>query len=58
VRARAAALFPFAIAVILPPAGLIIGLLQVAQGDRDSGLRLVVVSILAALVWALLIAAR
>jgi chromate transport protein ChrA len=58
VRARAAQLFPFAIAVILPPAGLILGLLAVAQDDRDLGLRLVIVSALAAVVWAILIAAR
>jgi len=54
---RASQLFPFGIAVVLPPAGLIIGLLNLQQGNRDLGTRLIVVSVLAAVVWALLFAA-
>ena len=50
---RATSLFPFAIAIVLPPAGLILGLLNLQQ-DRDLGVRLIVVSLLAALVWVLL----
>lgn len=54
---RAAAIFPFAIAIILPPAGLFIGLAAL-DTDRDLGIRLMVVSVLAAGVWALLILSR
>jgi hypothetical protein len=50
---RASRIFPFAIAVILPPAGLILGLAALQQ-DRDLGLRILAVSLLAAVVWALL----
>ena len=52
---RANAIFPFAIAILLPPAGLLLGLLQLTQDDRGLGVRLVVVSLLAAAVWALLL---
>ncbi|MEX2106563.1 MAG: hypothetical protein WD810_06660 [Solirubrobacterales bacterium] len=51
---RASTLFPFGIAVVLPPAGLILGLLNLQQGDRDTGIRLIVVALLAAVVWVLL----
>lgn len=47
---RATALFPFAIAVVLPPAGAIIGILALGT-DRELGIRLVVVAVLAALIW-------
>jgi len=52
---RLSALFPFAIAVFLPPAGLILGLAELRE-DRTLGARLIVVSLLAALVWVLLFA--
>lgn len=52
---RAAEIFPFAIAVVIPPAGLLIGLLQLSQDDRNLGLRIIVVALLAAVVWALLL---
>lgn len=55
-RDRATAVFPFAIAVFLPPAGLLLGVMQYAQEDRDLGVRLIVVAVLAAVVWALLLA--
>ena len=55
-RARASVLFPFAIAVFLPPAGLIIGLLQLGQEDRDLGVRLIVVASVALVVWIVLLA--
>jgi hypothetical protein len=45
--------FPFAIAVVLPPAGLILGLAAL-RDDRELGLRVIVVAVLAAVVWALL----
>jgi hypothetical protein len=54
---RASTLFPFGIAVVLPPAGLLLGLLNIQQDERDLGIRLIVVSILAAVVWVLLFVA-
>lgn len=51
---RLAAMFPFAIAVLLPPAGLLIGLSQLDK-DRELGLRLAFVSMLASVVWVFLI---
>ena len=50
---RASAFFPFAIAVLLPPAGLILGLAAL-QKDRELGIRLMAVAVLAAVVWLLL----
>jgi hypothetical protein len=55
VRARVTTIFPFAIAVFLPPAGLLIGLFQLSQEDRDLGIRLIVVASLALVVWILLL---
>jgi hypothetical protein len=51
---RASSLFPFGIAIVLPPAGLLLGLLNLQQEKRDLGIRLIVVSVLAAVVWVLL----
>lgn len=51
---RLAAMFPFAIAVLLPPAGLLIGLSQLEK-DRELGLRLAFVSMLASVAWVFLI---
>ncbi len=51
---RLSGIFPFAIAVLLPPAGLILGLAALQKPDRELGARLIVVSLLAALVWVLL----
>lgn len=51
---RASQLFPFGIAIVLPPAGLILGLLNIQQDEKELGLRLIVVSVLAAIVWAFL----
>ncbi len=53
---RVSTLFPFAIAVLLPPAGLILGLAALQKPERELGVRLIVVSLLAALVWVLLFA--
>lgn len=52
---RATEFFPFAIALVIPPAGLLIGLLQLTQEDRALGVRIVVVALLAAVVWTLLL---
>lgn len=53
-RARAAEIFPFAIAVVLPPAGLVLALVA-AEEDRDLAIRLGVVAVLAMAVWAFLL---
>jgi hypothetical protein len=45
--------FPFAIAIVLPPAGLILGLAAL-QEDRELGLQVMAVAVLAAVVWVLL----
>ncbi len=49
--------FPFALAVLFPPAGALLGLAGLQQGNRELGKRLIVVSLLAAVVWALLLVA-
>ena len=51
---RASTIFPFGIAVVLPPAGVLLGALNIQQGQRDLGMRLIAVSLLAAIVWVLL----
>ncbi|HEV7614767.1 MAG TPA: hypothetical protein VGO36_00900 [Solirubrobacterales bacterium] len=51
---RASTLFPFGIAVVLPPAGVLLGILNFMQGQRDLGMRLIAVSLIAAIVWVLL----
>jgi hypothetical protein len=50
---RLSQIFPFAIAVVLPPAGLLLGLVELRE-DRELGIRLIVVAVLAAVVWTLL----
>lgn len=50
---RLGAIFPFLLAVLLPPAGVLIGLSQLER-DRELGLRLIATSVLAGVVWALL----
>jgi hypothetical protein len=47
---------PFIIAVLLPPAGLVLGLIGL-QEERDKGIRLLIVSVLAAVVWTLVFVA-
>lgn len=53
--ARATAIYPFAIAVALPPAGFFLGLIAFSQEDRVQGTRLILVAAVAAVVWALLL---
>lgn len=53
-KERANVIFPFAIACALPPAGLFLGLISLEQ-DRDLGIRLLVVSVVAAAVWVLVV---
>lgn len=52
---RAASILPFAIAILLPPAGLLIGILEVTQEDRERGIRIIAVALLASLLWVLLL---
>jgi hypothetical protein len=47
------AYFPFALAVLLPPVGVMLGAVAL-QSDRAQGMRLIAVSMLAAIVWVLL----
>ncbi len=47
-------IFPFAIAIVLPPAGLLIGISQLQQ-DRELGARLIVTAVLATVAWVLLL---
>jgi hypothetical protein len=51
---RATSLFPFGIAVVLPPAGLLLGILNLLQDNRVLGIRLILVSLMAAVIWVLL----
>jgi hypothetical protein len=51
---RAAEIFPFAVAVVLPPAGFLLGLITM-QEDRGQGTRLIVVASLAAVIRILLL---
>lgn len=53
-KERANAVFPFAIACALPPAGLFLGLVAL-EDERDLGIRLLVVSVLAAAIWVLVV---
>lgn len=49
---RAAIYIPYALAVLFPPVGLILGAIGLQGEDRETGVRLLVVSLLAAVVWA------
>lgn len=53
---RISTIFPFGIAIALPPAGLLLGLLNISQDKREAGIRLIAVSVLAAIAWVLLFA--
>jgi len=43
---------PFVLAVLFPPVGLLLGLIGLQDGERDKGIRLLIVSVLAAAIWA------
>lgn len=51
---KANRIFPFVLAFVLPPAGVILGLLYVQQGDPELGWRLVGAAVLGAILWVLL----
>ena len=55
-RARLAELFPIALAVIVPLAGLVLVLQHIAQRDRRQALRMGAATLLGAFVYALLFA--
>jgi hypothetical protein len=48
-------LFPFAVAVALPLAGVVLAALRFGQGDRDDGLRLAAASVLGVALYALIL---
>ena len=50
-KTRAAWLLPFAIAIVLPPAGFIMGLITLDQ-DRNLGVAQMVVALVAGGIWA------
>jgi uncharacterized membrane protein YqaE (UPF0057 family) len=56
IKQRATEIFPFVIAIILPPAGLVLGL-AATQDDKDLGMRICVVAVVAAVIWAVLLLA-
>jgi hypothetical protein len=51
---RLTAYFPFVLAVLLPPVGILLGFVEM-QRDREAGVRIIAVAVLAAVVWALLL---
>lgn len=51
---RISAILPFAIAVLLPPAGVLLGLVELQNGHRAEAMRLIAIAVLAAVVWVLL----
>ncbi len=53
---RLGSYIPFILAVLFPPVGLLLGAIGL-QHDRDTGIRLIVVSLLALVVWVLLLTA-
>jgi hypothetical protein len=50
---RLSAYFPFILAVLFPPVGVLLGAVEYSK-DRELSIRLIAVSLLAAVVWALL----
>jgi hypothetical protein len=53
-KSRATEIFPLAIALVLPPAGLLIGLFAM-QENRDNGLRICAAALVGVVVWVLLL---
>lgn len=50
---RAAIWLPYVLAVVVPLAGFLYGLIQMSAGQRDEGLRLVGLSLIGAVLWVL-----
>jgi hypothetical protein len=57
VNDRANSIFPFAIAAIFPPAGLILAIAEYGQGHRDAAGRIAGAAVLGAIIWVLLLTA-
>jgi hypothetical protein len=57
VNDRANSMFPFAIAAVFPPAGLILALAEYGQGHRDAAGRIAGAAVLGAIIWVLLLTA-
>lgn len=53
---RIGAYIPFILAVLFPPVGLLLGVIGLQQ-DRETGIRLIAISVLALIVWVLLFTA-
>lgn len=53
-KERLVAWFPFVLALLLPVAGLVYGVIRIGAGDRDLGLRIIGVAVVAATVQALI----
>jgi hypothetical protein len=47
---------PYVLAVLFPPVGLLLGVIGLQQ-DRETGIRLIAISVLALVVWVLLFTA-
>ena len=54
---RATSIFPFVIAAVFPPAGLILAGAQFVDGHRDLAARIAGAAVLGAIIWALLLTA-
>lgn len=52
---RLRAVFPYAVAVALPLAGLVLAALRLFEGDRNDGARLLAATLLGAALYALLL---
>lgn len=50
-KQRLADLFPYLLAIVLPLAGLLVGIWRIQQGDRAVGQHMVLLSIVATGVW-------
>jgi hypothetical protein len=57
IKAWAPTLLPLVLAVLLPPAGLLLALLTALNGDRPFGLRIALAAILGACLYAIALTA-
>jgi hypothetical protein len=57
VRERAAELFPFAAAAVLPLAGIVMAGVQYADGEREYATRLALAALLGTVIWLLVLTA-
>lgn len=45
--------FPFVLAVLVPLAGFVYGVVQYSAGERNTGVRLIALSLIASVIWVL-----